>query len=224
MTNEERENLENILGPLAKVPNDHQPNMNSLDKLIPGGWQELIALDAICKRAQSATEVRASYRQSQLSQLHHVRIRMAQKFFTNGYRFNQYSILQIGLANPRLWQDSIANQGIDIIDGRLILAIINHEGAKAQVLLAEQGKGMSVKPAIATIVKSATNTWTIHGKPNKKDPALEILCHSIQRGRDPQDIIWQASLFARVAEDSRSFETYALSPPSLNADGGSSIN
>ena len=132
--------------------------------------------------------------------------------------------MQIGLANPRRWASCIADRGMEIIGGRLVLALLtefNENDNEAEVLLVEQGRGMSVVPASAKVIKRS-GEWAIQGQSDRRHPALEVLCVSVARGREPDDQVWKASQFVRVAREIGSFEP--LEPRLIEADGGRGDN
>jgi hypothetical protein len=217
MTEDEREHLESLLGsPMVPVSLREPAHMPK------AGWNEALALDAICRRAESALRVRGEYKQAER---HFVQVLSSQKFFVSGMRVQRWSNIQIGLANPRRWASCIADQGMEIVGGRLVLALaseFNENDNEGEVLLVEQGRGMSVVPAIAKVIKLGSGEWAIQGQTDRRHPALEVLCVSVARGREPDDQVWKSAQFVRMARESISFES--LEPRLIEADGGRGDN
>ncbi len=195
MTEDEREHLESLLGsPVVLVSLQEPAHMPKAD------WNGALALDAICRRAESTLRLRGEYKQAER---HSVQVLSSQKFFVSGMRVRRWSNMQIGLANPRRWASCIADQGMEIIGGRLVLALVtefNENDHEAEVLLVEQGRGMSVMPTIAKVIKWS-GEWAIQGQTDKRHPALEVLCVSVARGREPDDKVWKSAQFVRMARE-----------------------
>ena len=217
MTNDEREHLDSLLGsPVVLVSLQEPAHMPKAD------WNEALALDAICRRAESALRWRGEYKQAKS---HSVQVLSSQKFFVTGMRIRGWSNMQIGLANPRRWASCVADQGMEIIGGKFVLAVVtefdeNHH--QAEVLLVEQGRGMSVVPAIAKVVRGKSGEWAVHGQTDRRHPALDVLCVSVARGREPDDQVWKASQFVRMAREASVFEPFE--PWLIDADGGRGDN
>jgi hypothetical protein len=217
MTKDERERLESLLGsPVVLVSLQEPADMPKAD------WNEALALDAICRRIESTLRVRGEYKQAER---HSVQVLSSQKFLVTGMRVRRWSNIQIGLANPRRWASGIGARGMEIIGGRLVLGLVtelNENDNEAEVLLVEQGRGMSVVPAIAKVIKGKSGGWAIQGQTDTRHPALEVLCVSVARGREPDDKVWKASQFVRIAREIGSFEP--LEPRLIEADGGRGDN
>jgi hypothetical protein len=220
MTNKEREHLKSLLGPSLGSRSWEQ-----VIEALEGGWKEALALDRICRRAEAALRVRAEYRQAEE---HEVQVLWSEKFIATGMKLQHWSILRIGIANPKRWACMVADRGMEIIGGRLVLAVLreanNDDRREAEVLLVEQGKGMSVVPAIARVVKAKSGDWVIQGRSDKGHPALGVLCASVARGRQPDDDVYKAAQFVRMTEVSRLFERFVTAPPALDADGSEVVN
>ena len=145
-----------------------------------------------------------------------------------GMRLRRWSMLRIGLGNPENWATRVAAQGMEVIGGRFVLALLSELNPKAdgqsEVLLAEQGRGMSIVPAIAKVVKEKSGKWAIQGQPDKRHPNLEVLCFTVARAKEPEDPVWKAAKFIRLHREARWFEEFAAAPMGINADGSSEVN
>ena len=220
MRKDERQRLESLLEWPA-APAFFEPGL----RMTAEAWNEAIALDAICRRAEAALRIRADYRQAEE---HSVQVLWSQKFMVTGMRVSRWSMLRVGLGNPQTWASRVAARGMEVIGGRFVLALLSelndNADGEAEVLLAEQGRGMSVVPAIAKVMKEKSGEWVIQGKPEKRHPNLEVLCFTVARGREPDDPVWKAAQFVRLHREARWFEQFARAPMAISADGSSEVN
>lgn len=148
--------------------------------IIPDQDQEAArAAMKICTTAEAAYRIRGVYKQGECA---NVLILPSFRYFAFGFKYKEISVAQIGLANPAFWEKEVHKTGLDVIEGRLILAVLQREESQAIVLLVEQGRGMSLKPAIATAAKGPNDIWKLEGNPNLHHPALATLCARQQTG------------------------------------------
>lgn len=177
----------------------------------------------ICAKAEALFKIRCTYKQAEDAQ---VTILPSYRYYACGLRYKWVSIAEIGLANPMLWEQEVHNQHISIVDGRLTLAMIEGNLQEAIVLLAEQGRGMAIHPAIATI-RCVNDTWQVQGKPDKNHPALEILCTK-QRPLEVTDGLYSSYLMYRSRPIMNEIEEQLLGsnpkPRSIIASGSDKIN
>jgi hypothetical protein len=220
MRKDERQRLESLLEWPA-APAFFEPGL----RITAEAWNEAIALDAICRRAEAALRVRADYRQAEE---HSVQVLWSQKFMVTGMRLRRWSMLRVGLGNPEKWASRVAARGMEIIGGRFVLALLSEMNDNAdgqtEVLLAEQGRGMSVVPAIAKVVKKESGEWAIQGQPDKRHPNLEVLCSTVAKGKEPDDLVWKAAQVIRLHGEARRFEEFAAAPLAISAEGSSEVN
>ncbi len=220
MRKDERQRLESLLDWPA-APALFEPRQ----RITAEAWNLAIALDAICRRAEAALRVRADYRQAEE---HSVQVLWSQKFMVTGMRLRRWSMLRVGLGKPEKWASRVAARGMEVIGGRFVLALLSELNDNAdrqtEVLLAEQGRGMSAVPAIAKVVKEKSGEWAIQGKPDRRHPYLEVLCSTVAKGKEPEDPVWKAAQFVRLHREARWFEQFAEAPMAISADGSSEVN
>jgi hypothetical protein len=124
------------------------------------------------------------------------------KFSASGFRRRDFSIIFLGLGDPRAWHRTVYAEGLEVIDGCFVLAVLEREDASATVICVRQGRGSSVHPELWHAEKSASG-WKLSAR--LKDPdLLDALCSRPNSDHEPDDPLWHK--YASVMS-SKSFGT-----------------
>lgn len=179
-----------------------------------------------CEPAHSALIMRCEYT---VGIAHHsISILPSSKFFASGFSVRQISLFSIGLGDPRAWLREVRGSGMEVVGGRLVLARLDADADAATVLIIEQGRGCSIVPAVARITRRPAGGWELATQPDRRNPAIALLC-SKQPGRgEVTDELWAQYLTRRVEINApnlgrRLCELWPLSPKRTTDDDAAEV-
>lgn len=150
-------------------------------------WDKAKELTRMCEKASAASRIRGDY---SIATRHEVVVLPSGGFFASGLRLHDYSLFRIGLGDPRVWDEEVRASGLDVICGRLVLAVLERNIDTATVLIVEQGRGCSIMPAIAEIKHLSSGKWEFVGHSKKSHPAINYLCAKPNHSKEPDDKLW----------------------------------
>lgn len=169
-------------------------------------WNQAKQLVDLCQPIPGMIAMRCDYKSANVSE---ISVRPSGKFLASGFRYKYYSLLRIGIGDPRVWLRTVHAEGLEVISGCFVLAVIERSAANATVICVRQGRGCSIRPELWQAKEGATG-WELTTR--LYDPQLlAALCSTPGDDHEPEDDplwhrythVWSTTSMERLHEMAR---------------------
>lgn len=184
-------------------------------------WNQAKQLVDLCQPIPDIITMRCDYNSADHAELS---VLPSGKFFASGFRYKDYSLLRIGIGDPRVWLRTVRSEGLEVISGYFVLAVVDRTARVASVICVRQGRGCSIHPELWQ-AEDAGDGWQLTTR--LKDPQLlNTLCSTIGGEHEPEDDplwwryrnVWGSASMERLHDMSRLLTPPAPKPADPDSD------